>query len=83
MNYAAWLIIAGGGGTAAILGSLMTLGSFILWLSSRHQPRVKSDTSDASGRYGLFKLFGMSLFIAGLGWALLLLVLLRMPLLEM
>jgi hypothetical protein len=80
MNYLAWLVMAGVGGTAAILGSLMTLGCCTLWLSSRDESSTRFPSSDKSGRYGVLKLLGISLLIAGIGWTLLALMLWQMPL---
>lgn len=72
-----WLVLAWIGGAAAILGSLMTLGSLLLWLVPSHatqsslpdQPSVASNTWKTRAKLLLF-----SLALAFVGFNVLLLV---------
>ncbi|MGV0026449.1 hypothetical protein [Phormidesmis priestleyi] len=59
-----WFITAWVGGTAAILGSLMTIATFLLWLVPQKSPSWQNR----------FKLLGVSLGMAIVGFALLIAV---------
>jgi hypothetical protein len=64
-----WVAIAGLGGFAAILGSLMTLGALLLWLAP-YSPTKTPDSTSAVW-LGRWKLLGVSLALAIGGFALL------------
>ncbi|WP_446867967.1 hypothetical protein [Phormidesmis sp. 146-12] len=59
-----WLVVAWLGGTAAILGSLMTIATLLLWLVPQKSPSWQNR----------LKLLGLSLGMAIVGFALLLTV---------
>ncbi|MBE9179935.1 hypothetical protein IQ268_15290 [Oculatella sp. LEGE 06141] len=67
MNQLLWVAIAYIGGIAAILGSLMLLGSLLLWLV----PRTKSTPSSPLLWQNRLKLTGFSLLLSLLGVGLL------------
>ncbi len=66
-----WLTIAGVGGILAILGSLMSLGSLLLWWVPPHRKPTGSSEPDWFSR---LKLTGFSLALALVGVGLLLAV---------
>jgi L-lactate permease len=45
-----WLVLAWIGGTAAILGSLMTIGCLILWIAPSQPQRVKKTDRQQSAK---------------------------------
>jgi hypothetical protein len=65
MNWAIWFVIALVGGVAAILGSLMLLGSLLLWLI----PAAKTTSPSSRPWLGRIKLLAVSLLLSlsGLG----------------
>jgi hypothetical protein len=69
-----WIAIAWIGGTAAILGSLMTLGSLLLWLASSQQVKTRKTENHGSQMasknwQGQLKVtaFSVAIAFAGLG----------------
>ena len=70
-----WFPIAWIGGSLAILGSLMTLGSLLLWLAPKqsHQPKKMDDTRSlpSDDWQNHFKLMVFSVAIAVVGLTLL------------
>lgn len=69
-----WLGVAWVGGTAAILGSLITVGSLLLWLVPPTQTKGKPHTASPSHWVGPLKILGFGLAIGLGGLALLLTV---------
>lgn len=74
MQQVGWLAIAWIGGSLAILGSLMTVGSLLLWLvpSSARQLKKASDLETAPGWQNYLKLLVVSVSFAIAGFSLLL-----------
>nr|WP_290226600.1 hypothetical protein [Trichocoleus desertorum] len=75
MNQVAWFLVAWVGGSLVILGSLMTLGSLLLWLVPRPGSRA-SKTAEERSRGGLdwqnrVKLMAVSVGLAIAGFTLL------------
>ncbi|MGJ3248637.1 MAG: hypothetical protein ACFE0I_21470 [Elainellaceae cyanobacterium] len=72
MKHIAWLITVWIGGTATILGSLMTLGSVILWLAPSSKHAQKGDSSIVPKLWcSRLRLLGVSLALTALGLGLL------------
>jgi hypothetical protein len=74
MTIIIWLIAVWIGGIAVILGSLMTLGSLLLWISPGSSSGSKSQSESDNGRailYGKVKLLGISIGLTLLGIAML------------
>jgi hypothetical protein len=79
MQQLLWIAIAWLGGIAAILGSLMTLGSLLLWLASSQPMRTKKTENQSSAIavkswQGRLKVTVFSLAIALTGLSLLIAV---------
>ncbi|MBW4580878.1 MAG: hypothetical protein KME42_15030 [Tildeniella nuda ZEHNDER 1965/U140] len=78
MSQITWFILAWVAGTAAILGSLMTLGSMLLWLSPSVQTRSRQTTTPrlptSSPTQNRLKLLAFSVVIALAGVGILIVV---------
>ena len=74
MQQIGWFAIAWVGGSLAILGSLMTIGSLLLWLvpAPAHQLKKVDDSATAPGWQSHLKLLGVSISFAIAGFSLLL-----------
>lgn len=73
MQQIAWIALAWAAGTAAILGSLMTLGTLLLWLVPSSRPQSKKGENQPSHQHpqwGHLKLVLVSAAIALVGLSL-------------